>query len=678
VPSDGAVARPEAGSAPGTYNGVIEGFYGPPWSHDDRLSMIRWLARHKPLSTYVYAPKDDPYLRQAWRDPYPAAEAARLRELADLARSVGVRFVYQISPGLDMCYSAPDDRAALVQKLGQVRTLGVRAFMLALDDIPRSFHCSADETTYGVGDAAIGGAHAAVANLIAQWNPSGSLLVVPMDYSELVRTPYLGALAHRLAATIDLVWTGPYVVPSRISAAQADAIARVYGRRPVLWDNYPVNDFARDDLHLGPVAGRAPTLPRHLAGLIANPMNEAEASKIPLATLSAYLRDPLKYRPDAAWRAAVRELGGRRGAPVLQRLADNSQSSSTLDDPRPVWARESSVLWPRALRLARALRGGRWEGPLVNADRRLRVEWRTLIELPRVLPAPLAAELDPWTKALATNDDLGRAALAYVAATRPRFRAVRSHRQGAGWATSGRLLSPDRAELGRLAGAVDTTAAAVRRLTAETHGGSTLFLHGLAMARRSCTPTAVRVTLDGRPLRIGAGGSFNARTAARPRRLLARDRRGFSSVQDFSSPSPEITAASPTERRARRQVEARLQALSRAVLREDLGALRRYDVRPGGFDAWRGLLAVSRFFSARFTLGAFDAGALSCGGPVVAEVNWQLAGKVPPGVTYGKGGNGTLGRPTVVLLSNRGTARAPDWRIVYALRFLPYPNAVNE
>ena len=89
-------------------------------------------------------------------------------------------------------------------------------------------------------------------------------------------------------------------------------------------------------------------------------------------------------------------------------------------------------------------------------------------------------------------------------------------------------------------------------------------------------------------------------------------------------------------------------------------------------------MAVSRFPYVRFPLGAFEAGALRCGGPVVAQVSWQLAGRVPPGVTAGTSGQGTLGRPTVLLFANRGSARAPDWRIVYSLRFLPYPNAIAE
>ena len=40
--------------------GVVEGFYGTPWSHEVRMSLIDFYGRFK-LNTYIYGPKDDPY-----------------------------------------------------------------------------------------------------------------------------------------------------------------------------------------------------------------------------------------------------------------------------------------------------------------------------------------------------------------------------------------------------------------------------------------------------------------------------------------------------------------------------------------------------------------------------------------------------------------------------------------
>ena len=38
--------------------GVVEGFYGTPWTHDARLEVISFLAA-RGMNAYAYAPKDD-------------------------------------------------------------------------------------------------------------------------------------------------------------------------------------------------------------------------------------------------------------------------------------------------------------------------------------------------------------------------------------------------------------------------------------------------------------------------------------------------------------------------------------------------------------------------------------------------------------------------------------------
>lgn len=55
--------------------GVIEGFYGNPWSDADRKSQFDFYGKNK-LNIYVYGPKDDPYHRTKWRENYP--DSARL------------------------------------------------------------------------------------------------------------------------------------------------------------------------------------------------------------------------------------------------------------------------------------------------------------------------------------------------------------------------------------------------------------------------------------------------------------------------------------------------------------------------------------------------------------------------------------------------------------------------
>src|SRR5262249_25756665 len=114
--------------------GVVEGYYGRPWSGDARRDVIRFMGAHD-LNTFVYAPKNDPYHRSRWRDPYPADGLADMRMTAVAAGKAKVRFVYAIAPGLDVCYSCRDDFAALTAKLRQVSRARVRHFAVFFDDV---------------------------------------------------------------------------------------------------------------------------------------------------------------------------------------------------------------------------------------------------------------------------------------------------------------------------------------------------------------------------------------------------------------------------------------------------------------------------------------------------------------------------------------------------------------
>jgi hyaluronoglucosaminidase len=115
--------------------GIIEGFYGPPWTPDARLEVLEFVAARS-MNAYVYAPKSDPKHRDQWRDPYDAGSLLHFTELAEFGRKHGVRFGFALSPGLDVDYGALDDRRAIVRKLAPLLGAGVDWVVLALDDIP--------------------------------------------------------------------------------------------------------------------------------------------------------------------------------------------------------------------------------------------------------------------------------------------------------------------------------------------------------------------------------------------------------------------------------------------------------------------------------------------------------------------------------------------------------------
>ena len=89
--------------------GVVEGFYGRPWTTTQRLELFGRMSAWG-LNTYVYAPKDDLKHRAFWRETYLDAELSALGGLLDACREHQLNFIYALSPGLDIHFSSRDDR----------------------------------------------------------------------------------------------------------------------------------------------------------------------------------------------------------------------------------------------------------------------------------------------------------------------------------------------------------------------------------------------------------------------------------------------------------------------------------------------------------------------------------------------------------------------------------------
>jgi hyaluronoglucosaminidase len=291
--------------------GLIEGFYGPPWTHDERLDMIRFCGAHG-LNTWVHAPKDDPYHRRLWREPYPEAELERLAELVREAERNDVELVYAIAPGLDLCYSHESELAALLAKCDQLKGVGVRTFQLLWDDLEHELHCAEDEALYGHEERPTAAAQAPFSNRVAQeLEQPGPLVVCPMGYAGTGDSPYRRIFGPRLDPGIVVYWTGPEVVSLGINREALDlTVARFHGHELLLWDNYPVNDFAPETFFLAPLRGRDPRLADgRLRGIIANAMVQAVPSKLALATVADWARNPGAYDPIASFEGALRAHG---------------------------------------------------------------------------------------------------------------------------------------------------------------------------------------------------------------------------------------------------------------------------------------------------------------------------------------------------------------------------------
>ncbi|OIJ84601.1 beta-N-acetylglucosaminidase domain-containing protein [Streptomyces colonosanans] len=338
---------------PGTaLRGVIEGFYGTPWSHKARLDQFDYYGEHK-MNIYVYSPKDDAYLRAKWRDAYPADQLAQIKELADRAAQRHVEFTYALSPGLSVCYSSDADVKALVDKFQTIWDAGVRTFAVPLDDISYTdWNCAEDKAKWGTGGAAAGAAQAYLLNrvnreFIATHPGAQPLQMVPTEYYNVDASPYKKALSEQLDPDVLVEWTGVGVVASTMTVAQAEKARTVFGHPILTWDNYPVNDYTTSRLLLGPFSGREKGLPGKLAGITANPMIQPYASKIALHTVADYSWNDTAYDARTSWLQGIKEYAGgdARTEKALRAFSDVNYSSALNSEQAPDLASEFDGYW---------------------------------------------------------------------------------------------------------------------------------------------------------------------------------------------------------------------------------------------------------------------------------------------------------------------------------------------
>ena len=382
--------------------GVIEGFYGPPWSYQDRLDVLRFMGKVG-LNTYFYAPKDDPYHRERWRDPYPAEDIARLAELVRVGREAGVNVWFAISPGLSMTYSSDADYAALLAKLDAVHAVGVRDVGLFLDDVPETLLHPEDRARF----SSLAQAHAYVIRKLKSDLDARDvgLLVAQTTYTNVFGSrDYLKELGQLLPPSVPLIWTGVDVISFAITVPEARQWGDWIGRKPAVWDNYPVNDFARWRPFLGPIRGRVPDLWEYVAGFVSNPMNEAHASMLPLWTTADYLRDPARYDPAASQARALRALYGGSPDPVKARQGVAAMRTFADVYPTGMWPGPIDPLWvpARGFDYTRALAA-------VNGMRAALDTMRLLAASDSATWWPLVRELTPFADSAGARLQAARA-----------------------------------------------------------------------------------------------------------------------------------------------------------------------------------------------------------------------------------------------------------------------------
>jgi hypothetical protein len=349
------------------------------------MRLLAFTAAHG-FNAYVHAPKDDPYGRTQWRDPYPAAQQGEFSQEISFAAAHGVQWIPDLSPAIPLipspatpggapsapiCVSCPSDLQVLVDKLEPFLAAGSRTVMISFDDTQKQLAYPQDLAAYGSGDQGYGAANADLLNRLLRAlrarHAGVTLLTVGADYSGTQDTAYLDGFRAALDPSIEVFWTGTAVGSRNFSPAEVQGYARAIGRKPLVWDNWTVNDDdgnifnASRRIHLGSYP-RKPDIVGDVRGFFLNPMNEADLNELPFVTAGAYFADPFRYDATRSYLNAAGELGGR--ATDTLRAFGEANFSDPFDPGReaPTFTSRSQAL------LSGYQAGGAWPSPRDGLD----------------------------------------------------------------------------------------------------------------------------------------------------------------------------------------------------------------------------------------------------------------------------------------------------------------------
>lgn len=348
------------------YRGVIEGYYGVPYSEEVTADLFRFMARYK-MNTYMYGAKSDPYHSQYWDKAYPKTitpeqqevgmlTEGMMRQLTDAAHRCKVNFIWAIHPGgafTDAKQADVLDR--IMGKFRLMHDLGVRQFGVFVDDVG----VPSDSATLALNAQRLGELQQKIDQ---EWNsrkaqPADTvkpLHFVPQLYAYSWVSRQQGERFFRsLSATpkkvcIYITGRAVWTVPN---SEDPNLVSSWLGRDVAWWWNYPCNDNDMnkifpldmyrnfdDEAHID----RNATLDPNLKGvntLISNPMQQGEVSKIALYSIADYAWHRDAFDNDASWMASLKALFGQRAdnAFRLLPLTRHYDTNTPLADRIRLW-----------------------------------------------------------------------------------------------------------------------------------------------------------------------------------------------------------------------------------------------------------------------------------------------------------------------------------------------------
>lgn len=285
--------------------GVIEGFFGKPWDWEIRRNYAQFL-KNICYDFYIYAPKADRHLRKDWRRDWSHNHLQELIQLGHIYHQEGLRWGIGFSPFeiyLDYDLQAIQD---IENKIRYFNHLDIDILAVLFDDMRGD--CSE-----------ISKIQVDVVHRIAELSNAETFIMCPTYYTDdpilnklFGKKPdnYLQTLGNNLDSAIHIFWTGPEVCSKLYPESHLKEVGECLGRKPFIWDNYPVNDGANlsQYLHLRAFENRPYQMSDLVSGHAVNPMNQAYLSQIPLMTLTMSYQRQNSYSPADAFVEAVERL----------------------------------------------------------------------------------------------------------------------------------------------------------------------------------------------------------------------------------------------------------------------------------------------------------------------------------------------------------------------------------
>lgn len=308
------------------YRGMVEGFYGYPWSVQARVDWFEFAKKLK-MNIFVYGPKGDPYHLGLWDEEYPdtVTEQERkqgvltkddIRVITAEAKKCNIDFVWVAHPAmqrrLNMSSKATVDSEIdnrLLPKFDSLYELGVREFGIFMDDINISDAYSQRETQPYLIDKT-------QRRLYEVYNTEGAAeadKVKPLFYTPTWYTYGLGSSSTQdqcmdyfkranVHEDVVICFTGDAVC-SPINNSSCENFATRTGRKPCIWWNYPVNDYADAQLFMDRIDANfaVSTETKDMVGVIANPMNQAEASNVAFFGVADFVWNTKNFDSQKNW-----------------------------------------------------------------------------------------------------------------------------------------------------------------------------------------------------------------------------------------------------------------------------------------------------------------------------------------------------------------------------------------